>query len=86
LKVVERQFGPLLEAEFTTERLLNGPTVLKSSLKSSDPYSDNAWQVTLSNRYGVPLAAGAICLIGGTAAGGWTRFRRKPDSVTLRPD
>ena len=78
LKVIERKFGPLPESEFTTERFLNGPTVLKST----NPYADDAWQVTLSNWYGAPLAAGMVCLIGGSLAGGWTRFRRKPDPVT----
>jgi len=70
--VTDRQFGPPPASDFTARQLLPGPTVLKPSA----PYADTAWQVTLSNWYGAPLAGGVLCLVGGAVACTWPRPRR----------
>jgi hypothetical protein len=71
--VVERRLGPVLESEFTTDRLLDGPVVHKPAPSDDELYKDPK---TFADLYRVALAAGVFALISGLVCGFLRGFRR----------
>ena len=74
-KVVDRNFEPLPEEEFTLERLLEGSsarTVISHDFPRREAGESIQW-------YWVPLVLGLICLVAGfvTCLLGWLASRRR---------
>ena len=79
LAVVERRFGPVPESEFDPARFLEGPCVVVEGQDASRPAPGTL--EALCGWYRLPLIAGGICLIGGSALGlrqrGWAEHEAR---------
>lgn len=81
IEVVERQFVPTPEAEFTLERLLDGPVVRHTaSRRSAIRRLRISW-----DWYRLPLAVGAASLAGAAGMLGWSAFSRSRRIAYVAP-
>jgi hypothetical protein len=74
ITVVDRQFGPVPESEFTRERLLEGRWIEKAD-DPAEPYREAG---SFADWYAVPIVAGAVSLLVGAATGLFSRVTRFP--------
>ncbi len=77
LTILDRRFEPTAEDEFTTERLLTGPTVHKA-VHSNSAFPEST---AFAKWYWLPLLAGAASLVAGVAISLLRLLGRPPDRV-----